>query len=231
VNWLAHLRLTPPTPEGWLGALLGDVVRGPVPAELGADLAAAVTLHRAVDALTASHPAIRRSCARIDVAHGHYRRVLVDVFYDHALARTWPEWSNEPLERFVGRVHTGIDALLVQRPGLAPAFYGPMRDQEWLASYVALDGIATALRRMRRRLRRDHPLEAAVTDLAAASDGFVADFRAFFPDALALAAAGLTVQRESPAAAPGPGTPRRTSASSTRTKSIASPNAGPSELG
>lgn len=201
MNWLAHLFLTPKTPQGFLGALLGDVVRGPLPSratplqegaphdDLDAALCDAITLHRRIDSLTATHPMFRQSCARIDPVHGHYRRVLVDVFYDYVLAHTWSQWSTEPLAVFLARVHGTLDGLHALMPEAMPPFYAPMRAQGWLASYAEVDGIALALRRMRSRLRRDHPLEDSVRDLVAHRDGFVTDFRAFFPEAIALAQA------------------------------------------
>lgn len=187
MNWLAHLYLTPPTPEGWLGALLGDVLRGPVPPDLQPEIASAIALHRRIDTLTTTHPAVRHSCARIDAAHGHYRRVIVDVFYDHVLARSFAQWSDQPLPSFLARAYAGIDRLLRERPDLTPAFYVPMREQGWLTSYAEVEGIEITLRRMRTRLRRDHPLEAAVRDLVADRPGFAADLREFLPDAIALA--------------------------------------------
>jgi acyl carrier protein phosphodiesterase len=188
VNWLAHLYLTAQTPEGWLGALLGDVVRGAPPASLGSEITAAIALHRRIDALTATHPAVRRSCARVDAGHGHYRRVIVDLFYDHVLARTWGEWAREPLPAFLTRALAGVDGLLQQQPALTPPFYPPMRQQAWLSGYAEVAGIEAALRGMRRRLRRDHPIDEAVRDLARARDGFTADFRWLFRDAIAHAA-------------------------------------------
>lgn len=187
MNWLAHLYLTPPTPEGWLGALLGDVVRGPIGDDFDPQIRHAIALHRRIDALTATHPSIRQSCARIDASFGHYRRVIVDVFYDHVLATTWSEWSDLPLPQFVAQACAGIDEVLQRQPQLTPAFYAPMRRQGWLESYAAVDGIGTALRRMRRRLRRDHPIDEAVHDLVASGHGFRADFAALFPDAIAQA--------------------------------------------
>jgi acyl carrier protein phosphodiesterase len=187
VNWLAHLYLTRQSPEGWLGALLGDVVRGPIPTALDAEIRNAIALHRQIDTLTTTHPAIRRSCARIDGRHGHYRRVIVDVFYDHVLARSWAEWSDQPLTTFLTHVYAGIDLLLLRRPDLTPAFYVPMRDQGWLESYSEVEAIETTLRRMRRRLRRDHPMQEAVRDLVAEGAGFADDFHAFLPDAIARA--------------------------------------------
>ncbi|HLU39048.1 MAG TPA: DUF479 domain-containing protein, partial [Planctomycetota bacterium] len=77
MNWLAHLYLTPQSPAGHLGALLGDVRRGPIGRDVVPGVGAAIALHRRIDALTVGHPAFRRSCARIDAAHGHWRRVLV----------------------------------------------------------------------------------------------------------------------------------------------------------
>jgi acyl carrier protein phosphodiesterase len=187
MNWLAHLYLTPADTDGYLGALLGDVVRGPIPQDLAPGVRTAIALHRRIDALTATHPIYRRSAARIDPAHGHYRRVLVDVFYDHVLARDWETLAPEPLAVFLARVYAALDPVAAASPALAPAFYAPLRTQNWLASYATTDGIAVALRRMRARLRRDHPLEHAVADLIAHEPLFTADFHAFFADARALA--------------------------------------------
>lgn len=191
MNWLGHLWLTPPTPHGWLGALLGDFTRGPVPEHWPIALREAVTLHRQLDSLCARHAAFRSSRLRIGAQHGHYRSVLVDVFWDHVLAAQWPRFVGEgpELDAFVARVHTGLDAVRDEMPPELAQVYPRLRDQAWLLSYRELAGIEVALRRMRRRLRRDHPLEDAVRDLAADVEGFATDFAAFRDDARALARA------------------------------------------
>lgn len=194
MNWLGHLWLTPPTPHGWLGALLGDFTRGPVPEHWPVALREAVVLHRQLDTLCARHAAFRSSRLRIGEQHGHYRSVLVDVFWDHVLAAQWPRFAGDhpdsgALDAFVARVHAGLDAVRDEMPPELAQVYPRLRDQAWLLSYRELAGIEVALRRMRRRLRRDHPLEDAVRDLAADVDGFATDFANFRDDARALARA------------------------------------------
>lgn len=185
MNWLGHLWLTPHTPQGWLGALLGDFARGPLDNTWPREVHTAVRLHRAIDALCARHPAFRQSRTRIDARHGHYRAVLVDVFWDHVLASGWEQFATEPLEQFVTRVHDGLDSLRDDLRGDLAHVYPRLRG--WLLSYRHLDGIDATLRRMRARLRRDHPLEDALPDLAAQRDGFAADFALFHADAQVLA--------------------------------------------
>jgi acyl carrier protein phosphodiesterase len=187
VNWLAHLALAPPTPAGWLGALAGDVVKGPLPGNLDPALAASVALHRRIDASTDRHPAFARSRRRLEPRHRHWRGVLVDVFYDHVLASRWSEFAPGALESFVARVHAALDGILPQMPAGLRAFSPRLRDEGWLVSYREPGGIGTALRRMRRRLRRDHPLDEALPELLADVAGFAADLHWLWPALRAVA--------------------------------------------
>jgi acyl carrier protein phosphodiesterase len=185
VNWLGHLLLSPPDAAGWLGALLGDVLKGPLRDDLPPAVRRSVALHRAVDAFTDVHPAFLRSCGRLDPAHRHYRRIAVDLFYDFVLANTWERWHPAPLEAFVSAVHAALDA----EPRAADVpFYPLMREQGWLMSYRAQAGIGTALSRMGARLRRPYPLHAMVPALTTERDGLTADFIEFFADARRFAA-------------------------------------------
>lgn len=184
MNWLAHLWLAPPTPQGWLGALAGDVLKGPAPGKGDPEFVASFALHRRIDALTDAHPAFARSRQRLDPRHRHYRAVLVDVFYDHVLAHRWSEFASGSLEAFVARVHGSLDALLPAMPVALAAFYPRLRDEGWLLSYQQIAGIETTLRRMRRRMRRDHPLDEATAELLAVRDGLADDLHELWPSLL-----------------------------------------------
>lgn len=187
MNWLAHLWLAPASAQGWLGALAGDVLKGPVPTAGDPEFAAAIAHHRRLDAITDAHPAFARSRRRLDPRHRHYRAVLVDVFYDHVLAQRWEEFATGSLEDFVTRVHASLDTVRPAMPPALAAFYPRLRDEGWLLSYREPAGIATALRRMRRRLRRDYPLEDAVRELPAARAGLADDLRELWPSLRAVA--------------------------------------------
>ncbi len=102
MNWLAHLYLSPADdPEFRLGNLLADFIKGGARRELGESFQRGVRCHQAIDAFTDFHPVVQRSRTRIAARHGHFSGILIDVFYDHFLARNWPEFSAIALDDFV----------------------------------------------------------------------------------------------------------------------------------
>lgn len=188
MNYLAHLRLSPPEPDWWVGSLLADFSRGVDLTAFSPAVRKAVTLHFRLDAFTDAHPVVRESKARIRPPHRRYAGVLVDVFYDHFLARLWEDYSEVPLATFASRVYAALaerEALLPERMRRACA---AMISDDWLRSYCEVSGIDAALRRMSRRLTRENHLDTGAEALRAEYEALEDDFRRFFPEALRCAA-------------------------------------------
>lgn len=188
MNFLAHAFLAGPDPADRLGGMLGDFVKGPLPAGLPAPVAAGVALHRRIDSYADAHPAFRASRARVSAGRRRYAGIMIDLFYDHFLARAWDEFSPEPLPDFTA----GTYALLARHSALLPPrlaqIFPHMRREDWLGSYRALPSVGEALDNMsRHRLSRPNPLAGAAEELEVGYGGFERDFRAFLPDALSFA--------------------------------------------
>ncbi len=188
MNFLAHLYLSPDTPDALIGSLLGDFVKGPVErAGYNEEITGAIRLHRAIDTFTDAHPAFAASKARVSPARRRYAGILVDLFYDHFLARHWGDYHGQRLETFA----TGIYGTLLERaaglPEPASRMVGFMARQDWLVSYREVDAIGDALDRMGRRLTRGNALLGSQEELETAYAGFEQDFRDFFPQVAAFA--------------------------------------------
>jgi acyl carrier protein phosphodiesterase len=203
VNYLAHLLIADRLEACPLGTLMGDHVKGPLDGRLTPEIRTAVALHRRVDGYTDGHPAFRHSKRRLSPRFGHYAAILVDVFYDHCLALRWNEHSEEPLDRFAGRVY----AVLRQRREQAPEALRPlidgMRRVDLLTAYREPRGVERALGNISRRLTRSNSLHRALPDLEAHRVGLDADFATFFPELLAhLGAPPATTTRQGAAPRP-----------------------------
>jgi acyl carrier protein phosphodiesterase len=195
MNFLAHAYLAGPDAADRLGGLMGDFVKGPLPAGLPAEVAAGVRLHRAIDSFADGHEAFRASRARISAPRRRAAGIVIDMFYDHFLARRWAEFAPEPLEEFSAGMYLLLDqhaALLPERLGrILPA----MRSGDWLASYRHADSVGDALERMARRLSRPELLLGAGGELAANYAGLEDDFRRFMRDAQQFAAVHRAARR------------------------------------
>jgi acyl carrier protein phosphodiesterase len=184
MNYLAHLYLAGPEPEALLGALMGDFVKGPLGERFPPGITRALALHRRIDVFTDAHPVTAESRARVTPARRRFAGIMVDLFFDHFLARDWEQHSAEPLEAFTARVYALLDqhdAVLPERLRLiAPR----MAQFDWLGSYTRIESVHAALDGISRRLKRENRLEGAGVELEANYAALETDFRAFFPDAV-----------------------------------------------
>ena len=53
-----------------------------------------------IDSFTDSHPVYRQSKHRLHEKFGHYAGVIMDIVYDHFLAKNWKQFSNIELEDY-----------------------------------------------------------------------------------------------------------------------------------
>jgi acyl carrier protein phosphodiesterase len=183
MNFLAHAFLAGPWPSLIVGGVVGDWIKGPLPGSLPIDLAKGVALHRAIDGFSETHPAFRRSRGRVSSVRRRYAGVLVDIYYDHLLARDWSHFHRETLADYCVNVYCLIASRLDDVPDSARHALELMTQENWLQSYGNLAGIADILTRMSRRARYPNPLAGGERDFQADRLGFESDFLEWLPDA------------------------------------------------
>lgn len=188
MNFLAHAVLAGDDAAYRVGGLIGDFVKGPLPAGLPAELAAGVALHRAIDAYAERHPAFNASRARVGGTRRRLAGILVDMFYDHLLARDWAQYASPevatPLDAYAQSLYAELRRYAAQLPEAARTASARMAAGDWLGSYGDVQAVAQAIDRMALyRLRRPNALAGGIEEFFADADGYADDFRVFFADA------------------------------------------------
>lgn len=184
MNWLAHLHLSEDTPAARIGNLLPDILKFTELALVPERFRSGIDQHKRVDVFTDAHPVFRRSTRRIDGDLKRYATILVDLFYDHFLCRSWHKFSDIPLDSFVDGFHAEIDAFKNDLPEIAYDRLSRIRDEGLLLSYHNSDGILSALERIGNRFKRPVDLTRGVDLLVLHDEGFAADFEVFYPELL-----------------------------------------------
>ena len=192
MNFLAHLHLADPDPGLMLGGIVADFARPPELATLPPEVQDGVRLHRLIDGFTDSHPVVRGSVARIAEKYHWFSGIIIDIYYDHILARDWTQYSLEKLESFASRAYVALETLLPYAPEEAGGFIRWLIDDNRLLRYATREGIEDTLTRLSLRIAKRMPknavrLELAIPDLVAQDSQLADDFRAFYPELIAFA--------------------------------------------
>ncbi len=182
MNFLAHIYLSGDNDLIKIGNFMADGIRGKQFEHFPKDVQKGILLHRFIDTYTDSHDIFRKSTKRLHDRYHHYAGVIVDIVYDHFLAKNWTHYSDEKLELFVKRfyhsLHDNYEILTEKTQGLMPY----MIEKNWLVSYRTTEGIQHILTQMDRRSKNISQMQFAVEELTEFYDEFEAEFTLFFEE-------------------------------------------------
>ena len=188
MNFLFHMALSGDDGQVLTGNFMGDFVKGPLDDRFPPRIRAGLYLHRRIDSFADRHPVYRRSRQRLAGQYGLYRGVMLDLFYDHLLVSSWPEWCSEPLEEYLHRTRAVIMGQMEHIPPERHRLIPVILD-ELIPSYASVTGIGSALARISQRLSRPNPLAGSEMELTRCSQGLQEDYAELTPDLFRFAAA------------------------------------------
>lgn len=183
MNFLAHLYLSDNDGDLMIGNFIADSVKGSSYANYPEGIKKGILLHRAIDFYSDNHPVFQKSVVRLRPKYRKYAGVIVDIFYDHFLAKNWNKYSNKPLEQYAGEVHSLMLKNIFHFPEKSLMFLKYAIRTNRLVSYATMDGISEVLNGMSRRTAFKSNMELAVIDLKKYYSEFEKEFQLFFEEA------------------------------------------------
>ena len=139
-----------------------------------------IILHRSIDTFTDAHPIFRQSTKRLHANYHHYSGIIVDIFYDHFLAKNWSNYSDEKLDHFTERFYQSLrdnhDSLTLKTQKMMPY----MINHDWLSSYQNIESIESVLAKMDTRMKYESNMRFSVAELRTFYSDFESEFTAFF---------------------------------------------------
>jgi len=182
MNFLAHIYLSNDNELLTIGNFAADGVRGKDYTHFPVAMQAGIKLHREIDTFTDAHPVVKKSTKRLHKAYGHYSSVIVDIFYDHFLAKNWNHYSNTPLAEYIDAFYSSLNTHLDFLPARFKTFTPTMIKDNWLLSYATIDGIQLVLNGMNKRTKGRSKMNEATKELKEHYKVFEDDFTLFFKE-------------------------------------------------
>ncbi len=182
MNFLAHLFLSGDDESVMVGNFIGDFVKGSQLSDYPPEIQKGITLHRNIDHFTDQHPVVLESKVRLRSKFRHYAPVIVDVYYDHFLAKDWSLFSNVSLKDYTEKFYDIIGSYFDILPKGVIQMLSYMTRDNWLYNYQSIAGIDRALSGMSRRTKFDSKMEEAAQALELHYELYKSEFHRFFPD-------------------------------------------------
>ncbi len=187
MNFLAHLYLSKNNQDIMIGNFIADAIRGNKYKHFPSEIQKGIILHRHIDTFTDQHPIVRKSKRRLHERYGHYNGVIIDLFYDHFLAKNWEDYCKIPLDiyaqNFYSLLHEHYEILPEKIKDMLPY----LEQYNWLYNYQFLEGMQQVLKGMNRRTKMKSQMHLSIEDLNEHYQDFENDFTLFFKDLIIFA--------------------------------------------
>ncbi len=182
MNFLAHIYLSGDDDLLTIGNFIADGIRGNKYKHLPKGIQNGILLHRQIDTFTDSHLIVKQSKKRLHKKYGHYSGVIVDILYDHFLAKNWEAYSDVPLAIYVANFYKLLGDNFNILPISIQKMYPFMIADNWLLSYAEINGIARVLEGVNARTKNRSKMNLAVAELQEFYADFEQEFTFFFED-------------------------------------------------
>lgn len=180
MNFLAHIYLSGENDWVKIGNFMADSIRGNNYENYPLAIKNGILLHRSIDSYTDMHPVYRQSKHRLHEKYGHYSGVIMDIFYDHFLAKNWATYSNENLEDYADAFYQLLQnnySLLTDKVKNMMPY---MIARNWLVSYASIAGLEMILFQMDHRTKNRVAMHESIVELQEFYAEFETEFTQFF---------------------------------------------------
>jgi acyl carrier protein phosphodiesterase len=182
LNYLAHAVLSFNHEEILVGNLVSDFVKGKVKFTFPENIQKGITLHRAIDSFTDTHPATLMAKAIFRPHYRLYSGAFMDVVYDHFLANDPNEFTEQTLRNFSERVYAILDQHVEYLPERFLRMFSYMKSQNWLFNYRSRWGTEASFHGLVRRAKYIEEGETAGLLLEKNYEVLHGYYTVFFPD-------------------------------------------------
>ena len=180
MNFLAHIFLSGDNELVTIGNFIADGIKGTDYKKFPTEIQTGILLHRNIDTFTDAHKTVRLSTKRLHEKYGHYSGVIVDILYDHFLAKNWERYCDVPLEVYVENFYTYLVENYEILPQRIRKMMPYMLADNWFLSYASIEGITKVLDGMNRRTKNRSGMHEAIHELEVFYDDFETEFKHFF---------------------------------------------------
>jgi acyl carrier protein phosphodiesterase len=182
MNYLAHLSLSFKNDDLMLGNLVADFTRKAKFGDFSSEVQRGIKLHHFIDDFTDSHSLVDAAKALIRPQQGKFSGVVMDIYFDHLLARDYHFWHEESLADFAQNAYRLFNCRKEELPETTLGMLHYMEKGNWLYNYASHNGLSQSLEGMSRRTAYNNSMHLAAMQLQELEVDIKPLFESFYPE-------------------------------------------------
>lgn len=182
MNYLAHAFLSGNDPGLLVGNFVADHIRGNELADYSNEIRNGIMLHRRIDSFTDSHNGFRKAKRLFYDGFERHSGILVDIYFDHLLARDFKNYAAVPLDAFSRNVYAVYEKHRPILPAGSGRFLDYLIRNNVYQSYATEEGIGTVLNHLSHRIRHGVELDESIYLFRSKKSELETQFIAFMAD-------------------------------------------------
>ena len=182
MNYLAHAYLSGGNEDLLIGNFIADHLRGNDFTAYPEGVVQGILLHRKIDSFTDAHPLFKASKRFFYNGFEKYSGILVDIYFDHFLARSFHDYHPEDLDVFSLRVYAIYQNSQHLLPESSSRFLTYLVKNNIYQTYAELSGIKTVLRHLSHRIGHQVALDESIELFLGAEKDLELNFTAFMKE-------------------------------------------------
>ncbi len=181
MNFLSHAHLSFNKDDIIFGNFIADSIKGKSYERFGSEVQIGVLLHREIDSYTDNHELFKNSRSLVRPYFGKFSGIVIDIYFDHFLARNWSDYDNSELSSFSRRVYMILAKRYRILPPRIKRLLPFLIGQNWLTGYANISDLSRVFRGMDRRTGYISGMENAIDVLVENYDSLYENFKLYYP--------------------------------------------------
>jgi acyl carrier protein phosphodiesterase len=182
MNYLAHAFLSFNDEPIIVGNFIADHIKLAKAGHLPPEIKQGMLLHRRIDHFTDTHPLFIKSKRNFYEGFERYSGVLVDIYYDHVLAKNFSKYSKTDLETFTKNIYSVLQNNLQYLPESSVGFLNYAMKNNTFFEYSKIEGIELVLKHLSYRIDHGVFLNESLPLFLQHESSIEEDFFEFFED-------------------------------------------------
>lgn len=180
MNLLAHLYLSNNQDNLIVGNFIADSVKGNQYLSFERGIQKGILMHREIDFFSDTHPHFLSAKKIIYEKYRKYSGVLIDIYFDHILAKNWTDFHSSSINEFSSYHKSLLDNYVEIMPEKSKLFFNYIKHNGIPEAYAETDGIEMILKGMSKRTKFDSGIENGTIELIENYDNLKEMFYPFF---------------------------------------------------